>query len=248
MAFSLREGVELFHIALLGELGTRLDKGRYAVKGGCNLRFFFKSPRYSEDLDVDVGNVPVATLKGNVKRVLEGKALRFTLAASQVEVTSISSPKQTETTQRWKLALRIGGLIAHTKLEFSRRALDAGRLLDAIDPALVARYGLSPVLVSHYSRAAALRQKCQALLGRSETQARDIFDLDLLLAGASLDEQVRVETGDLAAEKALSIDYGKFKSQVVAYLPAPQQALYDDPTLWEQLQQRVVGALMGAGK
>ena len=245
---SLREGVELFHIAFLAELGTKLDKARYAVKGGCNLRFFFKSPRYSEDLDLDVGAVPVPTLQSNVKRVIAAKGLLTTLASVGIQVTSSSAPKQTETTQRWKVGLRLGSVDAHTKIEFSRRNLQDGRAFGPIEPKLVAGYGLSPVLVSHYDRSAALSQKYGALLGRSETQARDVFDLDLLLQAGGFPAGVDLSTAEAAAAKALSLDHGSFMSQVVAYLPAALQPLYREPSVWAEMQVRVVAALRGTAK
>ncbi len=46
--------VELFHLLFLDQLGRKLDKSFYALKGGCNLRFFMKSIRYSEDVDIDI--------------------------------------------------------------------------------------------------------------------------------------------------------------------------------------------------
>jgi len=243
--WSLREIVEITHIAFLGELGTKLGKERYAVKGGCNLRFFFRSPRLSEDLDLDVGDVPLRTLQGNVERVLSSRSLRLTLASAGIELVRHSAPKQTETTQRWKLELRAAGNVtAHTKLEFSHGALAAGRLLERIEPALIVRYKLSPALVSHYDHSAALLQKAHALSGRAETQARDVFDLDLLLGGEgtallALPQRDR----ERMAECAVSIDYAAFKSQVVAYLPPEQQELYATQDVWEQMVLRVVTAL-----
>jgi predicted nucleotidyltransferase component of viral defense system len=246
---SVREAVEIAHIVFLAELGTKLGKDRYAVKGGCNLRFFFNSPRYSEDLDLDVGGVPVRTLQSNVQRVLTGRSFRLTLATAGIELTGHSAPKQTETTQRWKLQLRAQrDVLAHTKVEFSRRTLDPGRTLDRIEPTLIVRYKLSPVLVSHYGRATALLQKARALAGRTETQARDVFDLDLLL-GDGTDPLLHLpaEERGRMTDSALSLDYATFKSQVVAYLPADQHALYDSPEVWERMVLRVVTALGGGG-
>ncbi len=34
--------VELFQLLFLDQLGRRLDQRHFALKGGCNLRFFFK--------------------------------------------------------------------------------------------------------------------------------------------------------------------------------------------------------------
>ena len=241
-AWSLREGVELFHLAFLGELGAKLDKSRYALKGGCNLRFFFKSVRYSEDIDLDVGSVPIVTLGKNVERVLGSRSLALTLRAAGIVVRSVSAPKQTETTQRWKLLLEVSGTPAPTKIEFSRRRLDDGRELGAADPTLIARYGLSPLLCSHYNRDAALLQKLRALIGRSETQARDIFDLDLLLGGSTALPQLTREERDAVIERASSIDADAFRAQVVAFLAPEQQEIYAERSVWTDMVGRVVAA------
>jgi hypothetical protein len=236
--------VEIVHLVFLGELGAKLDKRRYAIKGGCNLRFFFHSPRHSEDLDLDIGGVPVATLQGDVRRIVTGRSFALTLASRDIEISGISAPKQTETTQRWKLQLRTGRVVAHTKIEFSRRTLEEGRAFESVDPTLIARYGLGPVLATHYDRPTAILQKARALAGRTETQARDVFDLDLLL-GSDADVLGDLSEPERAriAESALSVGYGTLKSQVLAYLPADRQATYDSQQLWEHMVLRVVDAL-----
>src|SRR5689334_25332108 len=101
-----RETIEVFHLLFLRAFGARVDKALYALKGGCNLRFFHKSIRYSEDIDLDIRTMSSATLRGNVDRVLDAPAFLQTLRAHQIEVARVSRPKQTETTQRWKVALR----------------------------------------------------------------------------------------------------------------------------------------------
>jgi predicted nucleotidyltransferase component of viral defense system len=49
-----RQTIEIFHLLFLRAFGARVDKSLFALKGGCNLRFFFKSVRYSEDMDLDI--------------------------------------------------------------------------------------------------------------------------------------------------------------------------------------------------
>ena len=71
-----RQAIEVFHLLFLRHLGTRVDKALYVLKGGCNLRFFFKSIRYSEDMDLDVHTIAPATLAGNVHRILESPGPR----------------------------------------------------------------------------------------------------------------------------------------------------------------------------
>mgnify|MGYP003338539853 CR=1 FL=1 len=79
----------------------------YPILG--NLRFFFGSVRYSEDLDLDVQRVPTRTLRGRVDGLLESPRFLNPLRAAGIEISSASAPKQTDTTQRWKLALKVKG-------------------------------------------------------------------------------------------------------------------------------------------
>lgn len=46
-----RQAIEVFHLIFVAHLGRRVDKALFAIKGGCNLRFFCRSIRYSEDIE-----------------------------------------------------------------------------------------------------------------------------------------------------------------------------------------------------
>ena len=110
------------------------------------------------------------------------------------------------------------------RVECSRRGLDAGVAFGSVDPAVARAYQLPPLMVSHYDAAAALRQKVGALAGRRETQARDVFDVHLLLAGgATLAPASKADRDllDRACANAMAIDFGMFKSQVLAYTRRP---------------------------
>lgn len=250
MPLTIREGVELFHLAFLGELATKLDRNLYAVKGGCNLRFFFHSIRYSEDLDIDLEVAGKGTLQRKVDRLLASQSLRRTLGARAIAITSSSTPKQTETTQRWKLGLTVAGVATHTKIEFSRRGLNEGVEFGAVDRGLTSTYGLTRTLLSHYGRKAAIEQKLGALVGRQHTQARDVFDLDVLL-GSSRAADLRDLDPDLRAiakERAMSVDFDMFRAQVLAFLPVEQQQQYDSAEVWEEIVLHVVDALSTRGE
>ena len=49
-----RQAIEIFHLSFIAQLGRRVDKALFAIKGGCNLRFYCRSIRYSEDIDIDI--------------------------------------------------------------------------------------------------------------------------------------------------------------------------------------------------
>jgi predicted nucleotidyltransferase component of viral defense system len=245
---SERQAIEVFHLIFVAQLGRRVDKALFAIKGGCNLRFFCRSIRYSEDIDFDIRTMATATLANNVDTILASPGFGQALRVKQIEIEHVTSAKQTDTTQRWKVGIRLaGGPAIPTKIEFSRRrGLDEGHLLEPVDVELVRSYELYPVLAQHYSREAAFRQKVGALSGRTVTQARDIFDLKLLLDGGGGKEALSKDVAaqiPKAIENAMTIGFDEFSGQVRAYLADDYREYYGSRKVWETLQQEVVTAL-----
>ncbi len=245
-----RQAIEIFHLHFLRSFSARVDKALFALKGGCNLRFYHRSIRYSEDMDLDIRTMAPATLRSNVETVLAANSFRQALRAQQLELAGFSSPKQTQTTQRWKIRLRLltPQATIPTKIEFSRRALDQGLALAAVEPELIRAYRMYPVLVQHYGAAAAFAQKISALAQRTQTQARDIFDLKLLVDGGAAATPLRkaqLEQLPRAIDNAMSIGFEEFVGQVVAFLEPEHQAEFGDRASWETLQEQVVDTLRG---
>jgi Nucleotidyl transferase AbiEii toxin, Type IV TA system len=248
MAMSPAQTIECFHLGFLAVLRTRLDEGRYVLKGGANLRYFFGSVRYSEDIDLDISGVPGWKLEEQVDRVLSSDALRIVLRAAAVSVQSdeVTKPKQTKTTRRWKIPVATDGLgrPVRTKVEFSNRNGERRFVLEAVPDEIVRPYAMRPPSVQHYLLEPAAEQKVYALARRPETQARDVFDLDLLLRRAPLGEgAVPSEVRAAAAEAGLALSYEAFEDQVRPFLDPPVAALYDTAA-WSQMQDHVVGELL----
>lgn len=244
--YSPQATVELFHLVFLDLLGRKTDRKLYALKGGCNLRFFLKSIRYSEDMDIDVGpGLSKDKLADLVERILTSKTLADLLAVRRLRIAERSAPKQTDTTQRWKFGLELEGASVwlRTKIEFSRRGMDAETTFGPVDPLLVRTYDLAPVLANHYSPQAALEQKIRALATRREVQARDVFDLDLLLNSGIAPKSTDGEMRRKARDNALSVGFDTFKAQVVSFLDSDHQSQYDSPSVWDDLVLRVVAAM-----
>ncbi len=243
-----RQVIELFHLHFVRLLCSGPSKASFAMKGGCNLRFFFESVRYSEDIDLDVAGLPVHALKEKVSAVLSGPALSLALRSRGLAITSVSAPKQTETTQRWKLGLSAEGhaLPLHTKIEFSRRPTMEEAKVEPIAAAILAEHQLMPFLAPHYPLGAALRQKVEALAGRSVVQARDVFDLGVLFAksGGKVEALQPIRSVlPKAIERAMDVSYADFKSQVASYLQPDQLDTYGSREAWDALQMRVVELL-----
>ena len=53
---------EIFHLEFLRWFSRKVEAKYYALKGGVNMRFFFSSLRYSEDMDIDVSDLGVEVL------------------------------------------------------------------------------------------------------------------------------------------------------------------------------------------
>lgn len=240
--------IELFHLLFLDQLGRKIEKSHYALKGGCNLRFFLKSIRYSQDMDLDIHTVRKDTLSNMVDRLLESTPFALMLRAKNMELAQFSAPKQTNTTQRWKIQLQqINTAVPiHTKIEFSRRETEESAIFDPVDPLIISGYQLTPIYASHYSMEQTLLQKIWALILRTETQARDIFDIvHLLDMGITLEQLPLAIKSRLkeAEENALSIPYAAFKSQVISYLPLEYHSQYDDPAYWDKMVLQVCNIL-----
>jgi hypothetical protein len=190
------------------------------------------------------------TFRDKVREVLASRPFAQILEARGIGIDRVSAPKQTETTQRWKLGLRVDGATAPlpTKIECSRRGLDDGVTFGSVDPQIARVYRLPPLMVSHYNAAAALRQKIGALAGRRQPQARDVFDVHhLLSAGARLADgpEISRDTVERACANALAVDFGTFKSQVLAYLEPADHAHADSPEIWDRIVLEVMDALRG---
>ncbi len=252
--YTHRELREVFHFCFLERLLKVADANLFVLKGGVNLRFFFHSPRYSEDMDLDVVAGGVATLKKNGYKVLEDAALRRmlrTYGIADVEINDPGKAKHTDTTQRFRVQLvTIGGERLPSKIEFSRRAPAAGggRAVAQIDSEVARHYQRLAFRCQHYDGTAAVIQKVLALAGRPVTQARDVFDLDVLQRGGhtqnlTLRTLVTDEQREAAIENARALGFDAFAGQVLEFLDDEQRREIDDVAAWRAMVDQVEALL-----
>jgi predicted nucleotidyltransferase component of viral defense system len=244
-----RQIVELFHLVFARALFSGLaDRTQLAIKGGINLRFFFQSVRFSEDLDVDVTTMSRGALENRVDRLLRGPAVLSPLRSRGILIQEISKPKQTDTVQKWKLAVASPStsIVERTKLEFSRRSSEDPTYFDATDAQIANSYGLPVFLANHYRCPEAVRQKVHALFGRSQTQPRDVFDLHVLFARpdapTTLDDEAAAWI-DGAVANAAALTYDEYVALVVAFLDPEHADLYSSKESWETMQLDVISRL-----
>jgi len=247
---------EAFHFCFLQRLLKVSDVQLYVLKGGVNLRFFFGSPRYSEDMDLDVVAGNVATLKKNGYKILEDAAFQRSLRVFDIAALDINNPekaKHTPTTQRFGLALvRGSGVRLPTKVEFSRRAGDPGNAAETglLDSNIALSYRKLAFRCRHYDGSAAIVQKISALAGRAVTQARDVFDLGILIRGghfgrAVTEEALRSAPIEQAIACLLALEWDDYDGQVLEYLSEESRKEFGDRAAWTTLQNTVFESLKG---
>jgi len=223
----------------------------WAVKGGIAMRFFHRSQRLSEDMDLDVApQVRTSTLEKTVDAVLHSGAFMGWLSSRGIQSIRVSKPKQTDTTQRWRIALMLSADVSlSTKVEFSRRRNEIPYAKGVPDPALLNHYKLAPFATQFYDAAHMSAQKISALASPSRQAVRDLFDLHQLLYNLKVkpdDVAKLVNEEDLrnAVEKVSAFSYASFKREVLPYLSVEIVDLYGDVSAFEKLKTDVASAIL----
>ena len=235
---------EVFHLEFLRWFARKLEADRYVLKGGVNLRFFFKSIRYSEDMDIDIAGTRVEKVQKTVMEILAVRGFTASLKSfgiDKVVAPNLAKAKQTETTQRFKIhLLTAGGEDLFTKIEFSRRGIKGSQVVEPVASEVLRAYKMAPLLVPHYDAASAVQQKIHALAQRTVLQARDIFDLFLLSSQYEESKRSKIEVSrtilKTAHDNIFLVEFPRFRDTVVAYLEAEDQKAYSSPAVWDEIK------------
>ncbi len=235
---------EIFHLEFLRWLGRKVSSSHYALKGGVNLRFFYNSFRYSEDMDLDVRTISVDALQNKVMQILKSDSFQNNLQSfgiSKIIPPNIAKAKQTSTTQRFKVHLiTFQEEDFFTKVEFSRRNFGNCIKVKTISNAILREYKLAPLIVPHYSISSMVLQKTDALVSREITQARDAFDIYLLSTQIEPSDKEKIQLSpekvNKSRENIYEISFEEFRDSVVSYLLPEDQKAYNSPKQWDEIK------------
>lgn len=228
---SLTEIRDTFQQRLLTCLYRGSESSSLVLKGGAAMRVLTASARYTQDLDFD--HDPRRSLASLQKTVRS--AIARALQGSGVTRPSISEPKQTDTVARWKISgLASTGEELRLTVEVSRRdSPDFSHVVKI--PVQVGDRTLPRVYVSVYDEQALVDNKLIALLDERRTAPRDIYDLEMLLAGGTCPSSTAIErTGGRTSlmrrtvEKLDLMGWPLFRDQVLPALPREIQAHIDE--------------------
>lgn len=252
LIYSLLQIREVFHLEFLRWLGRKLEPGRYVLKGGINLRFFFQSVRYSEDIDLDIQGIRIERVKKTVMEILSTRGFSDSLKSFGIEkvvLPDITKAKQTETTQRFKIHLLTSAAEdLFTKIEFSRRGLKGSAVVEPVSTKVLRFYKMSPLFVPHYDAISSISQKIHALAQRTILQARDIFDLFVLASQYDSSQQKHPEISKAILKTAYQniflVEFPQFRDTVVAYLESEDQKTYSVPAVWDEIKLKTAQFLL----
>lgn len=246
-ALDVAEG---FHLVFLVALHAAADPATWALKGGGNLRLYFDSLRFSEDIDIDVFVDPTR-MRGRVEKAFASATLAKLLASLGSTREYLNPKERTDTKERWTIGLRNPAVPAmvYTQVELSYREYDLQEYVVVEAPKSSAATGHPPVpspTIGHYVPRGAVIQKIGALRGRRHTQPRDVFDLDHLFRKfPSSPARGLVENSglDQAVARLLELEFADYRAKVVSFLEPSIRAACDSESYWAEMQLRVAGVL-----
>ena len=187
------------------------------------------SERMTKDVDLDAAEfASTASLRNTIRQSI-AKAVK----KSPIENATVTEPKQTETTLRWKIGgtLPHGGGDVHLTLEVSRRHSTFGAYAKEVPLAKAFGEQAHRVNIQVLDSHALAATKILALTSESREAIRDLYDLDVLieaqvatpaalLAGIPNAKETLQKAADNLWQKIESMTYSRFKTEVGIYLPA----------------------------
>jgi hypothetical protein len=154
-----------------------------------------------------------ATLKNKVDRLLASPLVAAPLLSRGIRVVDVSTPKQTDTTQRWKIGLEVAGAVApiRTKVEFSRRDEIEGAAFEAVfTPPVAGRGGRCDSARMTAIDITALEASVEALIQQQlaayEAQLREALARTLSKARPTAPRRKRDEEAEDRARAACIVD------------------------------------------
>ena len=223
--------LEALQTRLLVELMSNSMHRELTLKGGMAMRAIHGSHRYTQDIDLDADETAsTQRISGVVKRSIE-RAINSGL----IDQATFTTPKQTGTMMRWKIAGFVPGGTAPMNLtvEVSRRPKIVEGHVQELP--LNASFGLhgasaSGVRVRVLDNMHIAVSKVLALTDLNRTAPRDLYDLDVLIeAGVEDPGLLLAEMNDAKTllpqimtelwPKIEAMTYAQFSAQVVPYLP-----------------------------
>lgn len=233
---------EMLQARLVSALFAKAVKHEFALKGGLAMRFAHRSMRYTKDVDVAADpSVPPDRVRSKLRA-----AIKQVMATGLLQDAKWTEPKQTDVTQRWKIAGRIGDNEIHLTVEVSRRDALAGAGVETVTYVPPREFDTGPIALEVYDLSAMTATKIACLLSPSREAPRDVYDLNLLIT-LSVEPPLRIlrRYGAERLQAALTdlwdklekIDWNSARTNLLPGLPEAAASRFDEKT-WDDMRLR----------
>jgi predicted nucleotidyltransferase component of viral defense system len=212
---------EYLQLVFLNYLFQEKEAKKIYFKGGTALRFFFGSPRFSEDLDFSTTHT-----KKQIRRIVEKVALAIQKEIASLKIIPLYSGKKTE---RFRIKYE-GQQVKYPlviRLDF-HRVKKIGRVTASV---LSTKFPIVIFpLIPHLTEEELLKEKIEALASRCK--GRDFFDVWYLLEkGVPLPKKVNQAQ---VLEEIKQVSPTSLRRDLNQFLPSPQREIIK--TLKSRLQ------------
>jgi len=229
---------DLVQCRLLGAIFSHSLRNEVVLKGGFAMRVMAGSVRYTKDLDLEsYSSVPMKLVQNCIR-----KAIGDLRGSGLIADLTMTEPKQTETTQRWKIGGRVGDQDIHLTVEVSRRGAEPPEQIERTT--YDSGDGLGPVPVACIALPSISAAKVDCLLNPNREAPRDIYDLFLLIkmdirpspkAIAEYGRDRLVEMRESLWAKLEKMDYEIARQSLLGFLPS-EAAQSLTPEVWDEMR------------
>jgi len=231
--------VALLQFRIVSAIFAKMAKDEIALKGGMAMRVHSGSMRNTRDVDFSAG--PVHPSVGALKKRVRAAISTFKASSAEYANFTVTEPKMTDTTMRWKLAGKVGGEEVHFKVEISRRnELPKGHVERKIwQP----DFADGMVALDIFDGSAMIASKMAALVSDQRNAPRDVFDIWILgqmkfeLTADLKGRLLSVEPDLLrkAWEKIDAMEYAQAKAELLPYLNENMRTSLDE-AMWDRIK------------
>jgi hypothetical protein len=231
--------VAVLQFRMLSSIFAKMAKNEIALKGGMAMRVHAGDSRNTRDLDFSAD--PVHPSVDALKKRVRSAISNFKAQSPAYAGFTVTEPKMTDTTMRWKVNGKIAGEDVSFKIEISRRTALPSEHIER----KVWKPDFAPgvVAVDIYDGPAMIASKVAALIADARNAPRDVYDIWVM-------GQMQFELTQDLRERLLSVEpdivrkawqkidgmtYFQARTELLPYLSENMRSGFDEG-MWDSIR------------
>jgi len=240
---------EFFLLVFLRHLSQRFAGKKWAVRGASCMRFFHRSPRIPEEIELDAEpRMNPASIKEAVETVLENKVFATVISTKGIKSIKVSPAAKNAAAISWKVIINtVNGRHITTGIEVGFRKKAPAFSTGAPALTILERHAFQPFSAQFYGADEMAAQSISALVGAKRNASRYLFDLDRLFNSARVKPEMAAKLAVVkdikpALGRVGTFTYSDFR-KVLPFLDGDLLRLYTDPRTFGEIKSRVGKAI-----